>query len=642
MSTSRATRPAGNGILRIPRGMLRVWLVLIFVMIGLAATMLLLGIGHQVLYRDKVHRGVRVRDLHLGGMRRTEAQAALADHFATLPQVPWTLRDGEQTWNVTLATLGVRFDVAATAETAFVVGRSGSTAWNLGEQLRSWWREVQVGPVLLYDEVSARRYLAELAHEINRPVLEATLSVNGMEVASTNHQVGRQLDIEATLAALSQAIGQAGHDETTLVIVESAPRVIDASIARDQARAIISAPVELYVEEQAPSETLTETLPAPPGPWQLSREALAAMLVVSEVAVGDGGSVRLAVTLDQEALRAHLAPINQAVSRTASNARFIFNDDARLLEAISPSTDGQALDVEATIARINQALAGAERRVPLAMQAVLAEFNESVTGEELGITELVVAHTTLFAGSSAGRLNNDTVAASKFHGIIIKPGEIFSFNEWLGEVSEEEGYDESLIIFGTETIPDVGGGVCQVSTTAFGAAFWAGYPIVERWAHAYRVGYYEQGGLPVGLDATIYSPLVNLQFLNDTPYHLLIETYIYSRAPSLTFKFYSTGRGRVVELQGPEISDEIEHGEPVYREDAELALDEIKQIEWATDGLTAVITRVIKDEATDAVLERKEFKSRFRPWNAVYLVGPGTDVPGHDVIRLDGGEGGAP
>jgi vancomycin resistance protein YoaR len=634
----RPVKPVKTKTLHIPPRLLRPLLLLAFALVGLVVVMVTSAVGYQMLYRGKVHQGVKVWDLNLGGMRRTEAQAALVDHFADLIRTTWELRDGERTWTVTPAALGVRFDAAGTAEAAYAVGRSGSPAWNLGEQTRSASQGVQVAPVVLYDEAAARRYLAGLADEIYQPVRDASLVINGLEVYETSPQVGRQLDVEATLAALRQAADHPDEGKVELVVVETLPRVIDAAIARDQARATISAPLTLYVEGELFGGTVTGTTggrPVTPGPWQLSREELAAMLVVGEKPIGDTEGVRLDVRLDQKAIGAHLAPIGREVSRTATSARFIFNDGTRQLEVIAPSAHGLELDLEETVARINQGATGTEREVPLALKVIPAEFDESVTAEELGITELIASSVSYFAGSSDGRINNVTVAASKFHGIIIKPGQDFSFNEWLGDVSEEEGYDESLIIFGNETVPDVGGGVCQVSTTAYRAAFWAGYPITERWAHAYRVGYYEQGGQPVGMDATIYSPLVDLKFVNDSPYHLLIETYVSRSASSLTYKFYSTGRGRIVEMEGPEITDVIEHGEPVYKEDPELAQGEIKQVEWATDGLTSVITRVIRDAASGEVIERKEFKSKFRPWNAVYLVGPGTEVPGHDVIRLD-------
>ena len=100
----------------------------------------------------------------------------------------------------------------------------------------------------------------------------------------------------------------------------------------------------------------------------------------------------------------------------------------------------------------------------------------------------------------------------------------------MGNISLDNGYAEALIIYNGKTITGVGGGVCQVSTTLFRTAFFAGYPIVERNAHAYRVHYYEQTAtgydhFMAGLDATVYFPLVDLKFTNDRPYWLLMETY---------------------------------------------------------------------------------------------------------------------
>jgi vancomycin resistance protein YoaR len=604
--------------------------VLVFALTGLAIILVAFFAAYQVLYRDKIHRGVRVWNLDIGGLAQDDANAALEDYFASFGQQSWELRDGQKAWTVTPAELGIRFDAASTVDAAYAVGRSRSTAWNLGEQLRTAADGLQLAPVVLYDDATARRYLENLAADVFQPVQNASLALNGLEVLETRPQVGRQLNVEATLAAIRQAAGHLTQREIGIVVDETLPRIIDAGIAHDQAVSLIREPLTLYAEEQYFAD-----LPELPGPWQLSRDDLASMLIIEELPVGDQERTRLNVTLDQSAIGARLSAINEEISRTATNARFIFNDDTRQLEVIVPSSDGLRVDPETTLARINALSAETPRNVPLALEVIPAEFNDSVTAEQLGISELIASSTSYFAGSSEGRRNNVQVAASKFHGIIIKPGGIFSFNEWLGEVSEEEGYDESLIIFGNETIPDVGGGVCQVSTTAFRAAFFAGYPILERWAHAYRVGYYEQGGHPVGLDATIYSPDVDFRFVNDSPYHLLIETYINQNNSTLTYKFYSTNQGRTVEMEGPEISDVIEHGDPVYKEDPDIKPGETKQVEWATDGLTSVITRTIKDEATGDIIERKEFKSEFRPWDAVYLVAPGTEVPGHEVIRLD-------
>jgi len=102
----------------------------------------------------------------------------------------------------------------------------------------------------------------------------------------------------------------------------------------------------------------------------------------------------------------------------------------------------------------------------------------------------------------------------------------------MGEVSLNNGYAEELIIYNGQTIQGVGGGVCQVSTTLFRTAFFSGFPIAERHPHAYRVKYYEKesgnrlNNRLAGLDATVYVPLVDLKFINDTPYWLLMETYV--------------------------------------------------------------------------------------------------------------------
>jgi vancomycin resistance protein YoaR len=130
------------------------------------------------------------------------------------------------------------------------------------------------------------------------------------------------------------------------------------------------------------------------------------------------------------------------------------------------------------------------------------------------------------------------------------------------------------------------------------------------------VSWYEP---PVGLDATVYSPWVDLKFLNDTSYYLLIETEANTQTGSLAFRFYSTKTGRTVEMEGPFEDNVVPHEEPVYEDDPTLPEGTTKQVEWARDGVDVTLYRIVKEG--DEVIAREEFFSRYQPWQARYLVG---------------------
>ena len=155
--------------------------------------------------------------------------------------------------------------------------------------------------------------------------------------------------------------------------------------------------------------------------------------------------------------------------------------------------------------------------------------------------------------------------------------------QMMGDVSLDSGYAEALIIYGNRTIKGVGGGVCQVSTTLFRTVFFGGYPIVERYSHAYRVGYYEQtpsGADNVnmaGMDATVFVPVVDFKFKNDSPYWLLMETY--ATKTSLTWKFYSTSDGRKVDWDSSGVQNVVDAPAPLYQENPDLPKGKIQQVD---------------------------------------------------------------
>jgi len=201
--------------------------------------------------------------------------------------------------------------------------------------------------------------------------------------------------------------------------------------------------------------------------------------------------------------------------------------------------------------------------------------------------------------------------------------------EVMREISLDNGYAEALIIFNDRTIEGVGGGVCQVSTTLFRVAFFAGFPILERHPHAYRVSYYEKisgnkrDANLAGLDASVYVPLVDLKFSNDTPYWLLMETYINRSASRITWKFYSTSDGRYVDLQTSGPVNIIQPKKPCYQVNHDLEPNEIVQVEWEAEGADVRVGRTVYINGEKYFEDT--FFTHYEPWRAVYEYGPGSE-----------------
>jgi vancomycin resistance protein YoaR len=549
----------------------------------------------------RVLPGVYAWDVDLGGLTRDEAITRLESEFRYPADRYPTLRYGEQIWAVDPAVLGARLDASTTVDTALSVGHRGSLPAQLREQLAVLLDGSLVMPSFSVETSSSSMFLSTIARQVNRPLRNASLSLGeDLSVQVIPGQAGRQVDEEATRQALAQRMGAMTGGEVELVVRESEPLLADVSEAQAQVRRILSGPVILT----APGSE----------PWTVEPAMLASWLILRPTTESDG-SVSLSVRLDDGQMTRFAEEIATQVARAPSDAQFDFDDGSGTLVAIVDSVPGQILDVTATVSVIESTTASEERTAPLPLVAVRPAL-ASEDGPSLGIVELIAEGQTSFAGSAAARVQNIAVGAAQFDKLLIAPGETFSFNYYLGEVTAEKGYEEGIIIWGNTTRADVGGGLCQVSSTAFRAAFWAGVPIVERYPHAFRVSYYEP---PIGLDATIYSPSVDLKWVNDTGHYILIKTYVDRANQTLTFRFYGTNPGRTVEIDGPYESNPVAHGPAVYRDDPTLPKGQTKQIEWPKDGLDVTVYRIIKENGAE--VQRDTFFSRYQPWQAVYLVG---------------------
>ena len=325
-------------------------------------------------------------------------------------------------------------------------------------------------------------------------------------------------------------------------------------------------------------------------------------------------------TLNEEALRTVVIGWSRQVSFPAQDARLRFDDASGQLTVLQPSRSGQRLNVDLAIEAVRQALASDSRMGTLPIIAIPPDVDSGQLNQ-LGIRELIASGTTFFGGSSSARVHNIGVAAEKFLGTVIPPGGIFSFNSTIEAVSGANGFEDSAIIWGDRTAVGVGGGVCQVSTTVFRAALSAGFPLLERHNHGYVVSWY---GDP-GFDATIYTPYVDFRFLNDTDAHLLIQPVVDNVAGVLSFRFYGTKPDREVEIGEAEVKDIKQPGDRIYQEDASLEPGQIKQVEWAKKGMTTTVIRKVTENGRS---REDKIVSVYRPWNAMFLYGPGTVIPG--------------
>lgn len=560
-------------------------------------------------YQDRIYPEVTVWGLDLSGLGSNEAMALLDHQFNPYQANQLTLRHGQQSWQVSPSDLGVSVDAAATAVSAHAVGREATLWDSLQEQAQALRRGHEVEPILNFDTGVAVVFLSQLAQQVNRPVRNTNLTIDGLQVVVTSSQVGWDVDLPATYQLLYERIVSFSGGEVELVVQEKPPLIADVSETQALVETMIGSPLLLSSNFEAQGELAGDLQP-----WTLGQESISDMLIIRQVKEDDS-TAKLEVELDREQLEAYVEGLAGQIAKSPKNARFDFDETTGSLTPIVNSQEGRALDITETMRLTNAHVTTADREITLPILAVRPQVADD-DGLNLGVVELVSEGVTHFKGSSAGRIQNIQVSASRFHGLVIPPGQTFSFNEHLGEVSAEAGYEESLIIFGDRTRVGIGGGVCQVSTTAFRAAFWGGFPIIERSAHGFRVSWYEP---PVGLDATVYSPWVDLKFLNDTPYHLLIETEADVQTGMLTFRFYSTKVGRTVEMEGPVEDNVTLHEPPVYEDDPTLPKGTTKQVEWARDGVDVTIYRIIREG--DEVISREKFFSRYRPWTAVYLVG---------------------
>jgi vancomycin resistance protein YoaR len=283
------------------------------------------------------------------------------------------------------------------------------------------------------------------------------------------------------------------------------------------------------------------------------------------------------IEINDAAIDKYLQDLANQVKKDPGEARFKIEEGKVVV--FSPSQEGLELDLQKSKVAIVNLIKNNDGKVSDGEISLAYKTIEPINNigdlNSLNINDLLGEGKSNFRGSPKNRIFNINVATEKFNGILIPPGEEFSFVKNLGLVDGEHGYLPELVIKKDKTEPEFGGGICQVSTTTFRAAIYSGLKITARRNHAYPVSYYN----PQGMDATVYVPWPDLRFINNTPGYILIQTKI--EGTILTFDFWGTNDGRKTEVNGPWITErnpdgsmKTEFGQKVTNSDGNVIIDD--------------------------------------------------------------------
>lgn len=549
--------------------------------------------------------GTFIGSVDISGLSMTEANALVAAQWQDYLHSPVVFGYEEATWTPTATEIGLIVEIEEAIRAAFARERRRMWYWFSGLSARN-----QVDLPIFLNSTVALDFLNAIAQQIDRPPENSTLERQTNRVRVVPGADGKQLDREATLRLMKLPSDPPQRQTVNLPVMTLVP-----SITLQMAEETKS------VFDKLVAQGLRFEL-AGDG-WEVPGNTLTPWLQIHQ----DPEEGRLAMMGDPELLQEWLDQVSVEATRPPLNARFTVRDEAVHLQA--PAEQGYQTDSDVLLATAQAAIEQGITALYLP-----AEVQEpAYTAQNMhnwGFENVIAEGVSLFAGSPSERAHNIAHAASKLHGYVIPPGETFSFLDVLGPITRDDGYQSSLIIFGDQTVPGVGGGVCQVSTTMFRAAFWAGLPIIERNQHSYRVGYYERDGSPPGFDAAVYDPGVDLKFVNDSEHPILIQTHVDEEAMELRFVFHGQNINRWVRMLPAVAKNWVEHGPPLPdKEDSDLPLGERLQIEWAVDGVDAEIHREVVIDGKSHV---DRFRSRYRPWRERWLVGtkivPPEEQPG--------------
>ncbi len=507
----------------------------------------------NIVLAKTIYPNVWVGDVDLGNKKPAAAEKILAQKSkGYLDEAFLDLTSKEDKFELKPKDVEAKFDLKKTSQFLFDIGHSQNFIIAGLVRLRLIFRPIRITAAVNFNQEKWSVFADPIAERINVPFQNAGLKFENDQIVEIPSSVGRKLEKPVLEFRVKEAVGNFKTGSLNLPLVIAFPSLEkgDTLLARKEAERMISE--KLFVVYKDKRFTV---LPSSIASWirfvELPKNKVLGIKTGQNLSTSSfitSSEYTLKTQLDEGKINEYVDSIAGQIDVAPQNATLSFSGGG--LKVVSPSVVGRAIDREKLFSDIQTALKNdSYRKVTIKITTTVPEVREDNLAS-LGIVELISEGTSSFAGSPRNRVHNIKTGASKFNGVLIKPGGIFSFNENLGPVGPETGYLPELVIKERKTIPEYGGGLCQVSTTTFRAALLSGLPILDRRPHAYRVRYYDWPYGP-GVDATVYQPWPDLRFKNDTGNWILVQAR--TAGSKLIFAFYGTKGGRTAEINKPQI-----------------------------------------------------------------------------------------
>ncbi len=609
------------------------------VAIFFAVVLILIGLCfiYQDYYQNKVYPNVVLGDLNLGGKYKNQAKALIQARVDKLREEGVTINHNGHNFKLKpIVSSGAEgslayelwyFDVDELADKVYSVGRQNNSLFQKIALLLKT-KEVQADYKLKEDQII--EIIQDNFDGFKIDYKNADLVWQNKEFIISREQIGEVFNYQGILLELKKNLSNLNQ-----ITIQLQKNIKKPTIKKNAV--VFTKDIAMQKLSLAPFELIFEVPEYYQGrkkfekqSWFINKDDLASMLslkIDSENKFSLNNDLDVYVGLNTQRAREFLKQISLQANTPAKDAKFEVKN-GRVVEWQS-SQDGFKLKIDETVEQIESALVKNEKGVDLVLVQDKSKLsNQSVN--DLGIEELVAVGESDFSGSPPNRRHNIKIGAEALNGLLVKPGGEFSLLQALGEINKESGYKPELVIKDGVTVPEYGGGLCQIGTTTFRLAINAGLEITERRNHSYRVSYYE----PAGTDATIYNPWPDFKFVNNTPAHLLLQTRI--EGNKLIFEFWGTDDGREVKITDPVIYNIVPPGKPEYIQTDKLEPGEKKQVESAHSGADAYFKRTVSwPEEVDKEKIEETWHSHYVSWKAKWLIGASQTTSTDEVHLID-------